>query len=149
MEPIERDLEERKARLHRLAIELQRLGEAMPRAGTKARRERDAKIADCRRQIEAAKFGIRELQEILAEGRRQKSGEARRPRPPDLSRRRALTDAERKRIATRYKRELLARLRAHGREIDAGELTVHVERVTDLEGQPICTFALGPSDDGA
>lgn len=144
MEPIEQDLAERKVRLKRLAIELQKLEESYPRRGSRARMGHEEKVQACREQLEVLKFGVNELEEIIAEHRREKRDRELniRPSPPDLSRRRALSDKERKRVAADYRRKVLAQLRVYGPGFDPRSLEVHVERVTDLEGQPICGFTI-------
>ncbi len=137
MEPIEQDLEERKARLRRLAIAHQRLEEELMKAPPGEQAELYQKLARCTYQIDAARFAIDELEEIIAEGRR-----PRRPpvRPPDTSRRRVLTDAEREAIAASYRQELLKKFRAESPGFRSAWLDVQVERITDLDGKPICGF---------
>ncbi|MEZ6030286.1 MAG: hypothetical protein R3C46_11110 [Hyphomonadaceae bacterium] len=150
MGPIERDLENRKAELRQLAIEMQRLEEAPARRGTVAYREKNRELAAMRQRIEVLKFGISELEETVADYRRHLRDRERnvRPKRPDISRRRALTDKERKRIAADYRRKILAQMRAFGPDVDPQNLRVHVERVTDLNGLPICGYTIAePGED--
>jgi len=137
MEPIEQDLEERKARLHKLAIEHQRLEEQLMEALPGEQPELYQKLTRCTYQIDVARFAIEELEEIIAEGR-----QPRRPpvRPPDTSRRRVLTDGERDKIAADYRRDLLKKFRAESPGFRSAWLDVRVERITDLDGKPICAF---------
>lgn len=134
MEPIERELHDRKERLKEMALELQRLEairprRPLPRAPDEfdAWDEHDKKILDLGCAIDSAKHGIRDLEEIIAEGR----NPVRRPKP-DVSRRRKLSDEERTRIAA----EERARLMADGPLHDDFELHVTVERFTSLDGVP-------------
>lgn len=137
MEPIEQDLAERKARLRKLAIEMQRMEDALPGLKRKEANALKRKIADCSFTLGALKFSIRELEEIIAEG----PTPARfRPTPPDTSRRRVLTDEERSRVVRNRRRQLLARMREDDPGFEGTWLEVWVERVTDLEGQPIVGF---------
>jgi len=150
MEPIERDLATRKAELKKLAIELQRLEEVPARRGTAVYREKNRDIANLRHRIDVVKFGIGETEEIIAEHRRHLRERENNVRPvkPDTSLRRALSDKERKRIATDYRRKILAQMRVYGPEFDARTLKVHVERVTDLDGHPICGYTIeAPNED--
>ena len=149
MEPIERDLAERKAELKKLAIELQRLEEVPARRGTATYREKNRDIASLRHRIDVVKFGIGETEEIIAEHRRHVRDREMNVRPlkPDTSLRRALSDRERKRIATDYRRKILAQMRVYGPEFDPRTLKVHVERVTDLQGHPICGYTISAPDE--
>ena len=61
--------------------------------------------------------------------------------------RRALSDKERKRIATDYRRKILAQMRVYGPEFDPRTLKVHVERVTDLHGHAICGYTISAPDE--
>lgn len=144
MEPIERDLAERKAELKKLAIELQRLEEAPARRGTATYREKNKGLAALRKRIELVKFGIGELEEIITEHKRHLRDRELNIRPvrPDISLRRALGDKERKRIAADYRRKILAQMRVFGPDFDPTTLKVYVERVTDLQGRPICGYTL-------
>lgn len=141
---IERDLEQRKAQLKKLAIDLQRLEEAPAKRGTVAYREKNRELAAMRQRIEVLKFGIGELEETIADHKRHVRDRERnvKPKRPDTSRRRALSDRERKRIATDYRRKILAQMRVFGPEVDPTSLRVHVERVTDLNGLPICGYSV-------
>ncbi len=148
MEPIERDLATRKDELKKLAINLQRLEEAPARRGTVAYREKNRELAALRKRIEVVKFGIGELEEIIAEHKRQMRDREMNIRPtrPDISLRRALGDRERKRIAADYRRKILAQMRVYGPDFDPQTLKVYVERVTDLQGHPICGYSIGPPE---
>lgn len=137
MEPIEQDLEERKARLHKLAIEHQRLEEQLMEAPPSEQADLYQKLTRCTYQIDAARFAIGELEEIIAEGRQPRRSPA---RPPDTSRRRVLTDDEREEIAADYRQELLKKFRAESPGFRSAWLDVRVERITDLDGKPICGF---------
>lgn len=138
MEPIERELQDRRERLKLLALELQRLEAIWPMRpppsdleSFMSRDEHDNRILELRTAIDSARFGIAELEEIIAEGSTpKKSGK------PDLSRRRTLSDEERDRIAAEERARFL-----EGKPLDDDwELQVSVERVTDLEGQPQIRF---------
>ncbi len=137
MEPIEQDLAERKTRLRKLAIEMQRMEDALPGLKRKDATDLKKKIAAASYTLGALKFSIRELEEIIAEG----PTPARfRPTPPDTSRRRVLTDEERSRVVRNRRRQLLARMREDDPGFEGTWLEVWVERVTDLEGDPIVGF---------
>jgi hypothetical protein len=138
MEPIEQELEDRKARLHKLAIEHQRLEEQLM-AATLPSEQADLyqKLARCTYQLDAVRFVVQDLEEIIAEGRSPKRSPL---HPPDTSRRRVLTDEEREDIAADYRRELLKKFRAESPGFRSAWLDVKVERITDLEGKPICGF---------
>lgn len=148
MDPIERDLAGRKAELKKLAIDLQRLEEAPARRGTVAYREKNKELAALRKRIDVVKFGIGEIEETIADHKRHLRDRENNVRPvkPDISLRRALGDRERKRIAADYRRKILAQMRVFGPEFDASSLKVYVERVTDLQGQPICGYSVGPPE---
>jgi hypothetical protein len=137
MEPIEQDLAERKTRLRKLAIELQRMEDKLPGLKRKEASDLKRRIAATSYTLGALKFSIRELEEIIAEG----PTPARfRPTPPDTSRRRVLTDAERSRVVRNRRRQLLARMREDDPDFEGVWLEVWVERVTDLDGEPIVGF---------
>ena len=109
-----------------------------------AYREKNRELAAMRQRIEVLKFGIGELEETIADHKRHVRDRERnvKPKRPDTSRRRALSDRERKRIATDYRRKILAQMRVFGPEVDPTSLRVHVERVTDLNGLPICGYSI-------
>lgn len=137
MEPIEQDLAERKARLRKLAIDLQRMEDQLPGLKRKEANALKRQIDACSYTLGALKFSISELEEIIAEG----PTPARfRPTPPDTSRRRVLTDAERSRVVRTRRRQLLARMREDDPGFEGTWLEVWVERVTDLDGEPIVGF---------
>jgi hypothetical protein len=138
MEPIERELQDRKERLKRMAIELQRLEAIRPLRPPPRdldwftnHDEHDRKIIDLQYKIGQARSGIAELEEIIAEGRTPP-----RPRKPDVSRRRKLSDEERSAIAA----EERARFLEDKRLDNDWEFHVSVERFTDLEGNPQIAF---------
>ncbi len=137
MEPIEQDLAERKTRLRKLAIELQRMEDALPGLKRKEASELKRKIAAASYTLGALTFSIRELEEIIAEG---PTPARNRPTPPDTSRRRVLTDEERSRVVRNRRRQLLARMREDDPGFEGTWLEVWAERVTDLDGQPIVGF---------
>jgi chromosome segregation ATPase len=82
---IERDLEQRKAQLKKLAIDLQRLEEAPAKRGTVAYREKNRELAAMRQRIEVLKFGIGELEETIADHKRHVRDRERnvKPKRPD------------------------------------------------------------------
>ncbi len=128
MEPIRRELQDRKDRLKAMVIELQRLEVIRPFGSDPMKwDEHDRKIAELRYLIGNAPFGIAELGEIIAEGRAPPKA-----RKPDVSRRRKLSDEERNTIAELERARLLEDMSVH----DDWELIVSVERFTDLEGRP-------------
>lgn len=138
MEPIERDLEERRERRKRLAIELQRLEAIRPAreiqdaADLEAFDEHDRKIVEVRDQLGIAEFAIRELEEIIAEKQRPPQ----RAPKPDTSRRRRLSDEERAAIAA----DARAEFTRNNSTPDDWELHIHVERFTDSDGKPQIGF---------
>jgi hypothetical protein len=134
MEPIERELAERKDRRKKLAIELQALeAMAMPRKAVE-RAERQGKLAALRRTLEALVWSIGDLEEIIAEGR----NPPRIPRPSVEGRRR-LSARERKAIERRTRADIKARLGGS----DAG-ITIHVASVTGPDGLPEVHIEMGP-----
>jgi hypothetical protein len=134
MEPIERELQDRRDRLKSMVIELQRLEAIRPMRpppsdveSFRSWDEHDTKMVELQYQIGHAQFGIRELEEIIAEGRNPPPA-----RKPDVSRRRKLSDEERSRIAAEERARFL-----DGNPLDDDwEIHISVERFTDLEGQP-------------
>lgn len=137
MEPIEHELEDRKARLHKLAIEHQRLEERLMEAMPSEQAELYKDLTRCTYQIDAVRFAIQELEEIIEEGRHPSRPPV---APPDTSKRRVLTDEERDEIAADYRQDLLKKFRAESPGFRSAWLDVRVERITDLDGKPICGF---------
>jgi hypothetical protein len=134
MEPIERELAERKERRKKLAIELQAL-ESKPVSRKAAdRAERQAGLAALRHTLEALVWSIADLEEIIAEGR----NPPRIPRPSVEGRRR-LSDRERKAIERRTRADLKARF--GGSDV---EVTIHVASVTGPDGLPEVHIEVGP-----
>ncbi len=145
MEPIERELEDRKERLKRMVIDLQRLEAIRPLRSPPRdldwfmnHDEHDRKIIDLQYRIGQAQSGIADLEDVIAEGRTP-------PRiaKPDTSRRRTLSDEERDRIAMEERARLLKDMPLD----DDWELHVSVERFTDLEGNPQIGFYSGMKPD--
>jgi hypothetical protein len=138
MEPIERELLDRNERLKKMVLELQRLEAIRPMRPPPSDvgsflnwDEHDRKMVQLSYKIGQAQSGIQELKEIIAEGRRPPPA-----RKPDTSRRRKLTDAERASIAAEERARFL-----EGKTLDEDwELHIHVERFTDLEGNPQIRF---------
>ena len=128
MEPIEHELADRKERLKQLAIELQRLEMKRRLRPMPDWDEHDRKIINLQYQIGHARWGIKELEEIIAERRS--------PPPklkkPDLTRCRELTAEEREAIATKTRTDFLKDT-PHPGDVN---VHVHVERFTDLKGKP-------------
>ncbi len=137
MEPIDHELEDRKVRLHKLAIEHQRLEEQLMGALPSEQAELYQQLTRCTYQIDAVRFAIQDLEEIIEEGRRPRRWPL---HPPDTSRRRVLSDEERDEIEADYRQELLKKFRAESPGFRSAWLDVRVERITDLEGKPICGF---------
>lgn len=127
MEPIERELADRKERLKQLAIELQRLEDERPLGPLLSWDDHDRKIIELRYKLEHARFGIRELEEIIAEG-----SSPPKLSKPDTSRRRELSPEERQQIEDEARSDLMRRL-PHS---DKADIHVYVERITDLQGKP-------------
>lgn len=148
MDLIERDLVERKAELRKLAIATQKLEDAAALPPGRRGSDETADLGAMHRRIELLRFIIQDLEETLADHRRHRRDRERNlpMTPPDTSRRRALSDRERRRIAADYRRKILAQLHMFGREVDPSLLRVHVERVTDLRGLPICDYSIETPD---
>src|ERR1700754_4468505 len=94
MEPIDLELADRKARLRRMAIELQRLEAVRPLGKMEDWDEHDRKIIGLRYDIEHTQWGIRDLEAIIAE----RHAPPPRISRPDTSRRRELSPEERQAI---------------------------------------------------
>lgn len=138
MEPIERELADRKERLKRMAIELQQLEAIRPRrpiGHPGGQEEHDRTIVQLQYKIDVSQAGVRELEEIIAEGRS--------PLPiakPDTSRRRILSPEERQAIEDQARADLEASMprSAHA------DIHIHVGRITDLNGKPQVSIHITP-----
>jgi hypothetical protein len=137
MEPIERELMERKERRKKLAIELQALEAAPSLRKAAERSERQARLAALRRTLNVLVWSIGDLEEIIAEG----PTPQRLPRPSVEGRRR-LSQQERKAIERRTRANIKARLGGS----DAGVI-IHVASVTGPNGLPEVHIELGPEGD--
>ena len=125
MEPIRRELQDRKDRLKAMVIELQRLEVIRPFGSDPMKwDEHDRKIAELRYLIGNAPFGIAELGEIIAEGRAPPKA-----RKPDVSRRRKLSDEERNTIAELERENMELK---NEMQTILGPLEHKVKEVTDL-----------------
>lgn len=134
MEPIERELEERKERRKRLAIQLQTLeAAAMPRKAA-ARADREAELASLRHRLDLLAWSIEEFEDIIAEGRHP----PRIPRPSNEGRRR-LSPAERRAIEAKTRADLKD-------QFGATDVEVHVASVTGPDGTPEVHIAVRSPD---
>jgi len=138
MEPIERQLAERKALLKQWAAEIERLQAAKIGMSEREGLEIDLQIATLGYKISCGEFAIRDIEEIIAEGRAPK-----RERPP-LPKARRLSVVERQRI----EREERARLLSVMPPSTAMEIHVHVGRMTDEQGNPRVHVHIGPKGRG-
>jgi hypothetical protein len=134
MEPIEQELEDRKVRLRKMAIELQRLQEKPKFPGGA---EHTRKIVGLQYRIGQARSAIRELEEIIAEGRSPR----RSIRPPKPKGRR-LSPEEREKIVRAARAELLAKFRESDPDFDERNLQVTCGWTTDNDGNPQISFAV-------
>ncbi|MEQ1782390.1 MAG: hypothetical protein ABMA14_13580 [Hyphomonadaceae bacterium] len=128
MEPIERELADRKARLQRMATDVRRLQRERMHEPDDARRltlYRD--IAKLRYEISQSEANIRELEDIIREGPQP----PRRPRPP-LPNAKRLTAVERQRIEKEMRDKVLGTL-SNG---DDYVVHVYVGKTTDERGEP-------------
>ena len=107
MEPIERELKERKRRLTKLRMEYAVAQREVRPRDDKKEIEHDYRLAQLAYAISTAEFGVKELEEIVTEG----PNPPRRP-PPDTSRQRTLRPEERKYIADETRQEHLRKLPA-------------------------------------
>jgi hypothetical protein len=139
MEPIERELSERKARLTRLAADVRRLLlERMHEVDDDRKLRLYREIATLRYEIGQTQAGIAELENIIAEGRLP----PRISRPP-MPKARRLGVAERQRLE---KETRDAVLKSFGNPEDV-VVDVHVGKTSDEKGNPqiqIVTRTLRP-----
>jgi hypothetical protein len=140
MEPIERDLAERKERHKKLAIELQVL-EAGLNAGDDDAGEKTERLVSVYRSLAVLGWSIRELEEIIAEGRKPR----RIPRPPAPSLpirkkgRRKLTAAERAAVEADARADLELRFMGMDEMVE-----IRVAPMTGPDGSPRVHISVPP-----
>lgn len=132
MEPIERQIAERKALLQEWAAEIDRLETAKAGMSERDRLETERRISRLGYKIHCGEYALEDLEELAAEGRAQK------PKRPPLPNARRLDVVERQRIEQETRAELSASL-----NLNASEIHVHVGRITDAEGNPQIAISIG------
>jgi hypothetical protein len=134
MEPIERQIEERKALMQQWADEIDSL--IVSKAGLPERQqlEIELQISTLRYKIGCGEWALRDLEELAEEGRSPK-----RERPP-LPNARRLSIVERQRIEQEERAKLIATLKP-SRDM---EVHVHVGRITDENGKPQVSVHIMP-----
>ena len=134
MEPIEREIEERKALMLRWADEADHLAASKAGLSHDEQLKIDLQVSTLRYKIHCGEWALEDLEAVAAEGR-----SLRRERPP-LPNARTLGVVERQRIERETRARLVATLKA-SRDM---EVHVHVGRTTDEKGNPQIAIHVGP-----
>lgn len=134
MEPIEKEIAERKALMKEWAAEIYRLEVARATLSGPHDIEAQRRISRLRYKIHTGQFALKDLEELAAVGR-----EAKTERPP-LPNARRLSDEERQRIADEARTRLIASMNLSE---DESEIQIHVGRMTDERGNPRVSISVG------